>query len=97
MGVTMCGEAERIGLLLGGSSMLAHCLGAGLLLMLAAYLVFGLRHRQVEWRGRRLATPASILTPLQIVVAATDLPLAGLALSLQLPPIPVAAPAFARL
>lgn len=89
MGVTMFGEADRIGLLLGGSPMLAHAVGAGLLLMLAAYLVLGMRHRQVEWRGRRLTTPGPVLTPLQIVVPAIDIALAGLALFVLLPPMPV--------
>lgn len=89
MGVTMFGEADRIGLLLGGAPILAHALGAGLLLMLLAYLLLGMRHRQVEWRGRRLTTPGPILTPLQIVVPAIDIVLAGLALYVLLPEMPV--------
>lgn len=88
-GVTIFGEAERISQLIGGPPLVAHAVGASLLLGLVGYLVFGMRHRQVEWRGRRLTTPGPILTPLQILVPAIDIALAGLALYVLLPVIPV--------
>lgn len=88
-GVSMFGEAERISRLIGGPPLVAHAAGAALLLGLVGYLVFGMRHRQVEWRGRRLTTPGPILTPLQIIVPAIDIALAGVALYVLLPGMPI--------
>jgi uncharacterized membrane protein YbhN (UPF0104 family) len=48
-----------------------------------------MKHREVEWRGRRLTTPGPILTPLQIVVPAIDIALAALALYVLLPVMPI--------
>lgn len=91
-GLTLFGEAERVALLVGGSPLLAHAAGAGLLAFLLGYLVLGMRHRQVTWRGRTLMTPGPVLTPLQILVPAIDIALAGLALYVLLPAIPSIGP-----
>src|SRR3546814_4002793 len=53
-----------------------------------------MRHRQVGWRGSRLSTPVASLTSRQLVVPAIDIALAGLALYVLLPPIPVGAAGF---
>ena len=96
-GVSMFGEADRIARLVGGPPLAAHAVGAGLLIVLAGYLVLGMRDRFVEWRGRRLSTPGPILTPLQIIVPAIDVALAGLALYVLLPPLPIGPVGFVGL
>lgn len=96
-GVSMFGEAERIARLVDGPPLVTHAVGAVLLLALLAYLLLGIRHRQVEWRGRRLATPGPLLTPLQILVPAIDIALAGLALYVLLPPVPIGPVGFVGL
>lgn len=88
-GVTMFGEADRIARLVDGPPLVTYAAGAVLLLALLAYLLLGVRHRKVEWRGRRLETPGPILTPLQILVPAIDIALAGLALYVLLPSSPI--------
>ncbi len=88
-GVTMFGEADRIAKLVDGPPIVTHAAGALLLLLLLAYLLLGIRRRQVQWRGQRLETPGPILTPLQILVPAIDIALAGLALYVLLPNLPI--------
>lgn len=88
-GVTMFGEAERISRLIGDAPLVAHAIGVALLLALLGYLLLGIQHREVSWRGRRLATPGPVLTPLQIIVPAIDIVFAGLALYVLLPPMAV--------
>lgn len=96
-GVTMFGEADRIARLVSGPPMVTHAAGAALLLALLGYLLLGVRRRRIEWRGRRLETPGPILTPLQIVVPAVDIALAGLALYVLLPGLPVGPVGFVGL
>ncbi len=96
-GVSMFGEADRIARLVAGPPIVTHAAGAALLLGLLAYLLLGIRRRHVEWRGRRLETPGPVLTPLQIVVPAIDIALAGLALYVLLPNLPIGPVGFVGL
>lgn len=96
-GVTMFGEADRIAKLVAGPPIVTHAAGAALLITLLAYLLLGIRRRHIEWRGHRVETPGPILTPLQIVVPAIDIALAGLALYVLLPSLPIGPAGFVGL
>ncbi len=96
-GVSMFGEADRIARLVAGPPIVTHAAGAALLLALLAYLLLGVRRRHIEWRGRRLETPGPVLTPLQILVPAIDIALAGLALYVLLPNLPIGPVGFVGL
>jgi len=96
-GVTMFGEADRIAKLVSGPPIVTHAAGAALLITLLAYLLLGIRRRHIEWRGHRVETPGPVLTPLQIVVPAIDIALAGLALYVLLPALPIGPAGFVGL